>query len=164
MSALQCPATTRAGNPCRFPARPGTGWCINHDPEYRAQQAENRARGVQTAAARRTHAATIRRSARQATTLVDPWLLSDRASIQALLDTVVQLELAGALPAPRARVLIRAAALAIRNFDPSQSPNPGAGSQPARQNLARYRAVRTNLTELLFNDLAPLTATTKVPA
>ncbi|MCK9518504.1 MAG: hypothetical protein M0R74_05690, partial [Dehalococcoidia bacterium] len=44
--------------------------------------------------------------------------LTDRASVQSLVDTVIRLELTGRLPDARARRLIRLLSIAIRNFDP----------------------------------------------
>ena len=138
-----CTAITAAGRPCRFPPRTHSTLCINHDPAYRDQQTRNRQTGVQHAARSRHNRAAIR----QTTALydLDEWALSDRASIQAVLDAVIRLELAGRIPNSRARNLIRARALAlaIRNFDtPPASDQLGRVS---RHNLSRYHQARRSL-------------------
>ncbi len=106
-----CSATTRAGNPCQFAARKATGLCINHDPAYAQQQRKN----VENA---------TRRSLQVRTAIPIPLEqvdLSTRASIQAILDAVVRLELAGKLPPVRARNILRALSIATRNLDKQTS-------------------------------------------
>ena len=136
-----CAATTTAGRPCRFPPRLNSTLCINHDPAYHDQQTRNRQTGVRHAARNRHNHATIRETT--ALYELDAWALSDRASIQAVLDAVIRLELAGRIPNSRARNLIRALALAIRNFDtPPASDQLGRVS---RHNLSRYHHARRSL-------------------
>jgi hypothetical protein len=136
-----CDALTAAGAPCRFPPRLGATRCINHDPVYRQRQEQNRRAGVRNAATARAHRARLRVDT--ALYSIDEWALADRASIQALLDAVIRLELAGRLPNARARNLIRALGLAIRNFDtpPKERHKP----QAARHNLTRYYHTRRSL-------------------
>ena len=96
-----CTATLSAGYRCRFAARRETGLCINHDPAYRAQQIANRTKGLERAAAAREH-----RAHSPIYTLDTD--LSDRTAVQALLDTVIRLELTGRIPLARSRNLLRA--------------------------------------------------------
>jgi hypothetical protein len=141
MATVTCSATTAAGLPCRFPPRLHTTLCINHDPAYREQQARNRQAGIHSA----TEARVRRASLRTTTALysLDEWALADRASIQAILDAVIRLELAGRLPNNRARNLIRAISIAVRNFD---TPSLDAGhGRTARHDLARYNHTRRTL-------------------
>ena len=106
-----CTASLTAGGRCRFAARRETGLCINHDPAYRAQQVAYRTKGLERAAAARE-----RRSQSPIYTLNTD--LTDRTAVQALLDTVIRLELTGRIPLARSRNVIRAIAIATRNFDP----------------------------------------------
>ncbi len=140
LTTPRCTATTGAGLPCRFPPRRQTGLCINHDPAYRQAQVANRTTGAAHSTALRIARAHARRSPLGA---IDPWALVDRASVQAMLDGVIRLELAGALPKERARNLLRALSLAARNFD--TPPLARDSSRTARHNLGRYRAVRNAL-------------------
>ena len=106
-----CSATTRAGNPCRFAARKATGLCVNHDPAYAEQQRKN----VQKATSRSLQA-------RTAVPIPLEYIdLSTRDSIQAILDAVVRLELVGRLPPVRARNILRALSIAMRNLDKHSS-------------------------------------------
>jgi hypothetical protein len=139
--AAPCAATTRDGRPCRFPTRPGHPLCINHDPAFRDKQRANRAAGVSAATDARRRRARLR--ANTALYDLDQWALVDRASIQAVLDAVIRLELAGRLPNNRARNLIRALGIAVRNFD---EPGGGPGKPRVfRHNLNRYRYARQTI-------------------
>ena len=138
-----CSASTRDNIPCRFPARRNTTLCINHDPTYTAQQSLNSRTG--TAAA--SHSRRLLAAQRSDTAVfnLDTMPLADRASIQALLDAVIRLELSGRIPGARTRNLLRALSIAVRNFDtPRSDPNNPNPHQPqaARHNLARYDLTR----------------------
>ena len=103
-----CRAATTLGNPCRAPARRSRPYCVAHDPEFREQHlAHTRLGGV--------NSGRVRRSA--ADLEIDSVDLQNRAAIQALIDSVIRLQLTGHLPASRARSLERLIALAVRNFD-----------------------------------------------
>lgn len=106
-----CSATTRAGKPCRFAARKATGLCINHDPAYAEQQRKN----VERATSRSLQARTA------IPIPLEHIDLSTRDSIQAILDAVVRLELVGRLPPVRARNILRALSIAMRNLDKRSS-------------------------------------------
>ena len=142
MPPTPCSATTHAGRPCRFAARHLTGLCVNHDPAFREQQARNH----RTAA---THSRQLRARERTATTIytLDTWALADRSSIQALLDAIIRLELAGRLPNARARNLLRALSIAVRNFD--TPPLDTTHGRTFRHNLNRYHQTRQTLDEHL---------------
>lgn len=101
-----CTALKRDGSPCRFAARKATGLCINHDPSYREQQYENSRRGGRKTFAGR-HVIPIP---------LDQVDLTNRASVQAVLDAVVRMEILGVLPAARSRNLIRGLSIANRNL------------------------------------------------
>ena len=105
-----CSARNRRGKPCRFPARRGRALCINHDPEYRQKQEENRRKGSKEAQ-RQRH--------RPPVTLAE-LDLSERSSIQALVEAVITLELRGSMSATRSRNLIRLLSIATRNLRNSQ--------------------------------------------
>ncbi|MGI8925417.1 MAG: hypothetical protein ACR2HN_02075, partial [Tepidiformaceae bacterium] len=96
------------GRACRMAARQASAHCIAHDPEYRDEQhANSTAGGVASADARRKLEAID----------LDFVSLTDRPSIQALLDAVFRQELLGELPTARGRLLVRMLSLAIRNLD-----------------------------------------------
>ena len=124
-----CTATLSAGYRCRFAARRETGLCINHDPAYRAQQIANRTKGLERAAEARE-----RRSHSPISTLDTD--LTDRTAVQALLDTVIRLELTGRIPLARSRNLLRALSIATRNFDPPVRYRDG--QQRSRHNPTDY--------------------------
>ncbi len=105
-----CSAQNRKGKHCRFPARRGRGLCINHDPEYRQKQEENRLKGSKEAQRQRN---------RPPVTLAE-LDLSERSSIQALVEAVITLELRGSMSATRSRNLIRLLSIATRNLRNSQ--------------------------------------------
>ncbi len=114
-----CTATLpRSGYRCRFAARRETGLCINHDPAYRVQQVANRTKGLALAAEARARRA-------QSPLYTFNMDLSDRTAVQALLDTIIRLELSGRIPLARSRNLIRAIAIATRNFDPPARTRDG---------------------------------------
>jgi hypothetical protein len=107
LRAPHCTATTKSGETCRATPRAESGLCINHDPDYAGQQRENvRNGGIASGAARRLF-------------LDDTsnFTLSDRASVQAVIDAILRLELAGKIPPSRSRVVVRLLSLAVRNFD-----------------------------------------------
>jgi hypothetical protein len=100
-----CSATRNDGEPCGFAARRQSGLCINHDPDYAKQQRANVLKGS-------SHS----RQARQQAAMLSPGIdLFSATGIQAALDLVVRLELAGAISSSRSRNLIRALSLASRN-------------------------------------------------
>jgi len=138
---LTCSATTLAGRPCGFSARHQTGLCVNHDPAYREQQARNRRDGVSSSTQARQQRAHLRKNT--ALYNLDRWALVDRPSIQAILDAVIRLELAGRLPNNRARNLIRAISIAVRNFD--TPPHEAQHGRTSRHDLARYNHTRRTL-------------------
>ncbi len=106
-----CAANTKFGTRCGFTARTGTGLCVNHDPAYQQQQRQNLLKG----AANSTAARRFRETALDG---IFDLRFDDRASVQAALDTVVRLQFSGRLPDRKARIILRALALAVRNFDP----------------------------------------------
>ncbi|MFN0148235.1 MAG: hypothetical protein ACKVT1_17175 [Dehalococcoidia bacterium] len=150
MPPTPCTAITAAGILCNFSARRGTYLCINHDPDYRDQQAAQRRRASEAAARNRKLRAEQRASS--AVYNLEEWVLADRSSIQALLDTVIRLELAGRLPSARARNLLRALAIAVRNFD--TPPLATANGRTSRHNLSRYHHTRQSLDAHLESLLA----------
>ena len=149
-STSPCTATTAGGQPCGFPPRRGALLCTNHDPNRRDERRRNQQAGVIAA----SQARKARAEARLASSVYgfDTWALADRASIQAMIDTVIRLELAGRLPEARVRNLLRALTLAVRNFDPATSGRPLAGRP--RHDLARYRYARRSLDQQLEVALA----------
>lgn len=74
---------------------------------------------------------------------LDQFDLSDRAAVQALVDTVIRLELTGRLSDARGRRLIRLLSIAIRNFDPP--PRDPGGHRVAHHDRERYETLRTFL-------------------
>jgi hypothetical protein len=105
-----CEGITRRGMPCRFPARKGTNFGINHEPGAHTREAASRAG---------TAAAEAREDQRQETAELLRAVISfnDRASIQAVLDTVTRLSLAGRIPRSTAHIVLRACSIATHNFD-----------------------------------------------
>ena len=131
--APRCSGTRKDGQPCGFAARRETGLCINHDPSYIERQRENRERGLRNSANNR-RAMPIR---------LDEFDLSERASVQALVDAVMRLELTGRLSDARSRRLIRLLSIAVRNFDPpGWVPYRG---RVAQHDFQRYNDVRACL-------------------
>ena len=113
---MRCHAVARrTGDPCLFPARSSHAYCINHDPEYRLRQRENTRKGGLASA--------LTRSAADSASL-RLWI-GDRAGIQAALDAVIRLELHGRISPARSRNVLRALAIAARNFnDPNRPVEP----------------------------------------
>jgi hypothetical protein len=99
----RCSARTRRGSACRFPAARGTDRCLNH-----AETADTSANATRAAIARHSPSKHL---------LETVLSLTDRASIQAVLDTLIRLEFAGRISHERARVIVRACGVASRNFD-----------------------------------------------
>lgn len=128
-----CSATTRSGTPCGFAARNETGLCVNHDPVYQQQQRQNLLKGAANSAA-------ARRFRETALDGIFDLRFDDRASVQAAIDTVVRLQFSGQLPDRKARIILRALTLAVRNFDPPRfRPQRGHMSthDPAAYTAAR---------------------------
>lgn len=132
-SAARCSATTRAGTPCRAYARrpPGDAdfrpspstllrspaLCIYHDPEYRGTL--------------RAHARDGGRAFSNAhfgppdplDEIMDlPLDLSDRGSVQAVIDGVLRMHLSAQIPPRRSAAILQILNLAVRNVAGSQSP------------------------------------------
>ncbi len=146
-----CSALTRQGRPCHFPARRGTHYCINHEHDADTTGAATRASRA-AAIARRT----------PSEQLLDTVLsLTDRASIQAVLDTLIRLELAGRISHDRATIILRACSVAARNFDRSADTLVGPAAQqhdwfPYFQKVQSLLAtIDPLLDEALQNDEAP---------
>lgn len=102
-----CSATTRQGRPCRFPARRQTGRCINHDPTYRQQQRDNIRRATEASLAARA----------QPPLGTAPVDLNSHEGIQDALATIVSGFIAGTIPTNRARIAVRALAIAADNHE-----------------------------------------------
>ncbi len=102
-----CSATTRRGAPCGFAPRRGTNRCINHEDGAPTREASAKAASASVAARR----------------YPSEWLgetalsLRDRASIQAVLDALVRLQLSGRISIARSAIILRACSIATRNFD-----------------------------------------------
>ncbi len=110
---LRCHARSkRSGQPCGFPARYEHAYCINHDPEYQEDHRQNSVTGGRNSAAVRQGLSVHH---------LNVWL-GNRAGIQAALDTVVRLELLGRISPSRSRNVLRALAIAARNFDDPKHP------------------------------------------
>jgi hypothetical protein len=89
-------------------------------PSKRQLLHQPRANANTTAAA--THAASILAATRRKPSahLIDTVLsFTDRASIQAVLDTLVRLVISGRISNERARIILRACSVAAHNFDPA---------------------------------------------
>jgi hypothetical protein len=99
----RCSARTRRGNPCRFRVANGTEFCLNH-----AENADTSANGTRAISARHGPSKHL---------LETVLSLTDRPSIQAVLDTLIRLEFAGRISHDRASIIVRACAVAARNFD-----------------------------------------------
>lgn len=101
-----CSATTRRGSPCSFAARKATGLCVNHDPSYREQQAENSRRGMETSLRRRRDRPTF--------IPLETLDLSTRGGVQAAIEALLHLELSGRISPARSRNIARTLSLALR--------------------------------------------------
>lgn len=121
-----CNAVTRSGIPCRFPARRGAAFCLNHDPLADLTAAATRAAHISALARRRP-----------SEQLLDATLsLTDRASIQAVLDALIRLQFAGRISHERAHIILRACAIAVRNFD--RPADTLSGPTPQQHDWALY--------------------------
>ena len=121
-----CTALTRHGLPCRFIPPRGAALCINHDPGADTRRASARAARA-SVTARRTP------SDRLIHTVLS---LTDRSSIQAVLDTLIRLELAGRISNDRANIILRACSIAARNFD--RAPDTLSGPHPQQHDWFSY--------------------------
>lgn len=108
----RCHGLNKEGNPCRFDLPEGLEYCAAHNPNV--PQVERR-----LAASRAGKASGVAR--RQKSVYEVPLNLANRAGIQAAIQAVAALEFAGRLPAARTRNLLRALALAARNFEPPRT-------------------------------------------
>lgn len=124
-----CAATTRKGTPCNFPAHHGTAYCINHDPAYKDKQRQNVLKGARNSRKARTRPSLN----------LDHLDLTDRASIQALVEAIIKLEFEGRLPTNRARHIIRLLSLANRNL---RTSTYGWVTTPEERHAHRYRTQR----------------------
>ncbi len=102
-----CSATTRRGAPCGFPPRRGTDRCINHEEGAATHEASVKA-ATASSAARRYPSEWLGETALS---------LRDRASIQAVLDSLIRLQLSGRISIARSTVILRACSIAAHNFD-----------------------------------------------
>lgn len=101
-----CIAITRKGGACRMRPLRDSDYCVSHDPR----------RDAAAAAKRASNAASIAR--RKPAELLESVLsLTDRVSIQAFLDIIIRLHLAGHLSEAQAKIALRAASIASQNFD-----------------------------------------------
>ncbi len=135
-----CWGITNLGRPCNFPPRRGTNYCLNHEPG--ADTVANATRAARAAAIKRTS------SAHLITAVI---ALDNREGIQATLDAVVRLNLAGRLPDRRAEILIRACATAARNFDRATESldGPVPQSHNGQRYVARVKALLSTIDPLL---------------
>jgi hypothetical protein len=104
-----CAGTNRLGKPCGFRIAAGAIYCNSHDPGADVSAHRSRA-GKASAVARRYPAHYL---------IEAPIDIHDRAAIQAVLDAVIRLTLFGHLPIDRARIILRACAIASHNFNPT---------------------------------------------
>ena len=121
-----CTALTRRGLPCRFRPPRGATICVNHDPDADQRQAGLRA-GHASAVARRTPSEHLIHTVLS---------LTDRASIQAVLDTLIRLEFAGRISHDRATIILRACSIASRNYD--RAPDTLSGPHPQQHDWFSY--------------------------
>lgn len=108
----RCLGLNKEGKPCRYDLPEGVEYCGAHDPSLTKEDrrvAASRA-GKASGAARR-----------QKSIYEIPLNLANRSGIQAAIQAVTALEFAGRLPGTRTRNLLRALALASRNFNPPAS-------------------------------------------
>lgn len=142
-----CQATTARGTRCRFAPPRGETLCINHRP------------GADPAAAA-AHARSKRARHRKepAINLLSTVIaLNDRTSIQATLDEVIRLSLARRIDLKRARVVLQACAIAVRNFDPA--PVTLSGPKPQQHDwdsyFGRVKAALLTIDPLLQHAVQP---------
>ena len=104
---MSCLAFTRNGRACGFRVAPNASYCINHEPSANPSAAASHAAAALAVARRKPSAH-----------LLDTVLsFTDRASIQAVLDTLVRLVISGRISNERARIVLRACSVAAHNFD-----------------------------------------------
>lgn len=127
-----CSATTRKGTPCQFSARLDTGLCVNHDPTYAAQQQDNRKRGSQAS----------KEARKRLPIRFDEFDLSNRSSVQGIVDATLRLVFAGEITEARAAQVIRLLSLAVRNFGTAQRQSV---PQPNYYDLQRQAALKSLL-------------------
>ena len=114
---MSCVALTRRGDHCNYRTRPDAAYCDNHDPA----NAENLAK-TNSAKARRPRPS---RTTPSLNLIESAFSLTDRRSIQAVLDTVIRLQLCGRIPDETAKIILRACAIATRNFDATRDTLSG---------------------------------------
>jgi hypothetical protein len=101
-------------------------YCVNHRPDADLTASASRA-GQASGRARRQPTQHLMHAV---------FSLTDRASIQALIDTVVRLLLAGRLSRARAHVVLRACNIAIANFD--RTADTLTGPKPQQHEWGPY--------------------------
>jgi hypothetical protein len=136
----------RTRTQCGFYPIKGRPFCRNHDPRYREQHR------AQSAAGGRAN----RRP--QASLEVEHINISlkDRSGIQALLHTVISLELLGQISPTRSRNIVRALSVATRNFDDTAHHNRAAQTDDHDLDVAALLRFANNFTEeAAINDAPP---------
>jgi hypothetical protein len=127
-----CGAVTKAGTPCRAAPQLQSSRCIFHDPETAGRRLEvSRSGGVASGQSRRP-----------VSFLPINVDLSDRAGIQATVEAVIQLELAGGISPSRSRNVLAALKLASRNFDSPMHRNPVSGEYLPPREIHRHQPRR----------------------
>ena len=104
----RCTAFTNRGAGCLANALHGSPYCLHHEPAKVEARRQNAAAGGRASGHARRQPGPI------PTAGID---LSDRAGIQAAVDAVVPLELVGRISQSRSRNILRALAIAARNFN-----------------------------------------------
>ena len=136
----------RTRTQCGFYPIRGRQLCINHDPSYREQHRTQSAAGGRANYRPRSNleVGDINVS------------LRDRSGIQALLHTVIALELVGQISPARSRNIVRALAVAARNFDDTSHSNRVVQSDSHRHDVAALLRFANNFTEeAAINDAPP---------
>ncbi len=110
-----CASLTRKGRPCQMFALTGEIFCMNH-----TETADTHA-----AASRAARASVISRTMPSGDLINTAFSFTDRASIQAVVDSTFRLILSGRLDADRARLALRACSIAVQNFDRSRDTISG---------------------------------------
>ena len=139
MPRALCASLTKAGRPCGFAARRETGLCVNHDPAVRELQQARRILGARRSVESRTGAWRAALAAR-------PIDIRTTAGRLDAINHFIALEVAGTLPAPVARRLIRvlAAATNLRAL-PGASNDPQSKIQNPQSKIIRAIAAATNV-------------------
>lgn len=101
-----CIAITRRGRACRMRPLRDADYCVSHDPRRNTERDAKRAWEASAIARRKP-----------AELLESVLSLTDRVSIQAFLDIIIRLHLAGHLSEAQAKIALRAASIASQNFD-----------------------------------------------